>query len=388
MKKIGSLILGGILAFCFGLTVNADSGSQNMYRMYNSNSGEHFYTASINERTQLLNAGWDYEGVGWIAPAKSNVPVYRLYNPNAGDHHYTIDKNEMNHLRSVGWRYEGIGWYSSDQKKVPLYRLYNPNAVAGSHHYTLVTAERSNLIGKGWRNEGISWYALAVPKAGEGLLSEKKVTNMHVRISKAGMPIYASPYLNGVAVTGSSNNYYQLVAMVKFVATTAYGTFYQIAFPDNAVGWINAAAVTNCPDYWMYNTGGNHPSLNQPNLNIEVAYNAKRVYVKSGSKVIYTMLCNHAMPGWTALVGNYTTGIRGLSFGGSLGGARYYLQIWGDYLFHTIPTDGNGNYIASLGERLGVLGNGVSHGCVHLSVADAYWFYTQMPSGVPINLHW
>ncbi len=58
-----------------------------MYRLYNPNSGEHFYTANQKEQKYLVSIGWKVEGKGWDAPDKSEKPVYRLYNPNAGDHH-------------------------------------------------------------------------------------------------------------------------------------------------------------------------------------------------------------------------------------------------------------------------------------------------------------
>lgn len=82
-----------------------------MQRLYNLKSGEHFYTANIQERDVLISKGWKYEGVGWKAPKKSNTPVYRLYNPNAGDHHYTPDQAERSSLIKAGWKDEGIGWY-------------------------------------------------------------------------------------------------------------------------------------------------------------------------------------------------------------------------------------------------------------------------------------
>ena len=82
-----------------------------MYRLYNPNSGEHFYTKDMTEKNHLVSLGWKYEGIGWTAPSYSNTPVYRLYNPNAGEHHYTLDKKEKNNLVKVGWNYEGIGWY-------------------------------------------------------------------------------------------------------------------------------------------------------------------------------------------------------------------------------------------------------------------------------------
>ena len=134
-------------------------GEQKMYRLYNPNSGEHFYTASSDEQKILVSFGWKDEGVGWTAPVKSGTPVYRLYNPNVGDHHYTLSTEERDNLVSVGWNYEGIGWYSDDSKTVPLYRNYNPNAVAGAHNYTTSASERDTLIAAGWTDEGISWYA-------------------------------------------------------------------------------------------------------------------------------------------------------------------------------------------------------------------------------------
>ena len=131
-----------------------------MYRLYNPNSGEHFYTANVHERDYLIPLGWKYEGIGWIAPSNSNTPVFRLYNPNSGDHHYTINKEERDWLISLGWNYEGIGWYSDDAKGVPLYRQYNPNETIGTHNYTTNKDENDWLVSLGWRAEGIGWYGM------------------------------------------------------------------------------------------------------------------------------------------------------------------------------------------------------------------------------------
>ena len=131
-----------------------------MYRLYNPNSGEHFYTAGVGERDSLVSLGWKYEGVGWKAPKTSDTPVYRLYNPNAGDHHYTMSSGERDYLITVGCNYEGIGWYSDDSETVPIYRQYNPNANSGSHNYTVNKSENDWLVGLGWQDEGIGWYGI------------------------------------------------------------------------------------------------------------------------------------------------------------------------------------------------------------------------------------
>lgn len=133
-----------------------------VYRLYNPNSGEHFYTTDYNERIYTEKAGWSYEGIAWKAPlmGESVTPVYRLYNPYVGDHHYTMSADERDILVQVGWVYEGINWYSDDAMGMPLYRLYNPNAIVGAHHYTVNSSERDYLKTVGWSDEGIAWFGM------------------------------------------------------------------------------------------------------------------------------------------------------------------------------------------------------------------------------------
>lgn len=160
MKTYKTLILGATLAstFFIGSAVHADT-TQDMYRLYNPNSGEHFYTANVNEKSNLIRYGWKDEGIGWTAPTSGDA-VYRLYNPNSGDHHYTLSTKERDHLAKVGWKKEGIGWYSDVNKSVPLYRLYNPYAKTASHHYTTNKSEQRSLTNLGWKDEGIGWYGV------------------------------------------------------------------------------------------------------------------------------------------------------------------------------------------------------------------------------------
>ena len=144
----------------YSLSITEVARTQTMYRLYNPNTGEHFYTASAAERDVLSQVGWRYEGIGWVAPA-SGSPIYRLYNPSApgGDHHYTGSEEERDALIWAGWRYEGIGWYSGGS--VPVYRQYNPNAASGTHNYTTSLAENDMLTRAGWIAEGVGWYAIS-----------------------------------------------------------------------------------------------------------------------------------------------------------------------------------------------------------------------------------
>lgn len=163
--KFKKLLLGFITIVgmgAFSHQVSAAEG-QAMYRLYNANNGEHFYTGNRVEKNLLVENGWRYEGRAWKAAA-SGQPIYRLYNKNSGEHHYTTSAVEKNWLVTKGWAYEMIASYSmAKDEGAPVYRLFNPNERrAGSHHYTLNTYERDMLLKAGWRDEGVAFYQKAI----------------------------------------------------------------------------------------------------------------------------------------------------------------------------------------------------------------------------------
>ena len=134
--------------------------SQTIYRLYNPNTGEHFYTASSYEYDSVAKAGWRKEGIGWTAPEKGQA-VYRLYNPNTGEHFYTLSAYEYNSVAKAGWRKEGIAFYSDNEKGTPIYRAFNPNSTGpGSHLFTGSSYEYKNVAKAGWRKEGVAFYGM------------------------------------------------------------------------------------------------------------------------------------------------------------------------------------------------------------------------------------
>ncbi len=136
----------------------AEVKSVPMHRMYDPNSGEHFYSGSELERDFLVEAGWHYEGVGFNFP-EEGAPVHRLYDPVHGEHLYTMDEAEKNKLLDEGWQYEGVAFNSAGNDEVPQYRLNNPNAKRGGYHFTGSDVERDFLISLGWIPQGIGWYS-------------------------------------------------------------------------------------------------------------------------------------------------------------------------------------------------------------------------------------
>ncbi|MBD5424445.1 MAG: glycoside hydrolase family 5 protein, partial [Allobaculum sp.] len=164
MKHFLKQSLAGFMSVAFLLPTSipilaAEVGEVEMHRLYNQATGEHFYTANLEERDTLRAGGWKYEGIGWVAP-ETGDPVYRVYNPGNQDHHYTPSENEKDTLVRLGWSYEGIGWYSDPAQHMAVYREYNPNAKTGNHNYTTSLAEHQALVKLGWNNEDIAWYAL------------------------------------------------------------------------------------------------------------------------------------------------------------------------------------------------------------------------------------
>lgn len=143
------------------LYVVADGSKQeNVYRVYNPNSGEHFYTTSPKEVKGLEKLGWQLESIGWVAPTTGDE-VYRLYNHNTGEHHYTVSAKERDALKAAGWSYEGVAFHSASKNYSPIYREYNKNEKAFNHNYTSVLSENNMLVAVGWKYEGVAFYAVA-----------------------------------------------------------------------------------------------------------------------------------------------------------------------------------------------------------------------------------
>jgi hypothetical protein len=130
----------------------ADAG---LFRAYNPVADYHFFTSSRAEFDNAVGAGYVDETAGRSGirvaenPAPGLAPVYRLYNLQTGRHYYTVNTAERDllvainpppvsgpDLRVTGWRFEKIEGYvrpgAADQT-VEVHRLYNKST--GVHLY-------------------------------------------------------------------------------------------------------------------------------------------------------------------------------------------------------------------------------------------------------------
>lgn len=196
----------------------------------------------------------------------------------------------------------------------------------------------------------------------------------------------------GSTKKGPKSYIYKKMVRVTKIAKTSDGTYYYATLPGSGtgLGWIKANQTYNVQNsYYLYATGGNFPSLNVSNLNIKVSISKQRVYIRSGSKNIYTMLCSTGLPGSPTPTGNFRIQAeKGAWFWGPSGGAAYYRSFHGHgvYLFHTVCTTGPGRIGSYYHPEAMKLGYRASHGCIRLAVADAIWFYNNMPYNTPVSI--
>ena len=96
-------------------------------------------------------------------------------------------------------------------------------------------------------------------------------------------------------------------------------------------------------------------------------------------KLIKTMSCASGASDTPTVRGVFEIASKGEVFRPSSGVmCKYYSQFWGNYLFHSILLDNNGNVIDP------TLGRKASHGCIRLAIEDAKYIYTDMPQGTTV----
>lgn len=218
----------------------------------------------------------------------------------------------------------------------------------------------------------------------------KKVTGY--RIVSKNANVWVKPYYQGVRNRKSkeANKIQKYMVKIKKQATIINGkTYYLVALPGTgkAIGWVGSTSLSSSGQFWRNTTGGRYFNVKRvKKLNIAVSVAKQRVYFRSGKKVIYTMMASTGKISTPTVRGHFKLMSGGKYFWSGNGGAKYWRAFAaGGYYFHSIPTlSANGAYGAIFGNQLG---HRTSHGCIRLSVADAKWFYTNMPNGTPVYVY-
>lgn len=205
----------------------APAASLNVYRFYNNRAGTHFYTASDQERADVIlkqSATYSYEGTAYTLEAGSpsaTQPLHRFYNTVTGTHFYTASDDEkaavLARLSAV-YRYEGTAYNVS---AVPVaggaavYRFRNLRT--GVHFYTASAGERDAVIAQlsgTYALEGTAFYVPLAPPAPvpDAMALEQASADAILAGLKATYP----RFLTGVTVSmGTTPNGYQAVCYYR-----------------------------------------------------------------------------------------------------------------------------------------------------------------------------
>ena len=90
----------------------------NVHRLYNSKSGNHFFTTNDQELLTAQRVGYAYEGVVGrayspsVAASNGFTVIQRFYNGLTGEHFYTSSATEASSLVRLGYSAEGEAWAS------------------------------------------------------------------------------------------------------------------------------------------------------------------------------------------------------------------------------------------------------------------------------------
>ena len=124
-------------------------------------------------------------------------------------------------------------------------------------------------------------------------------------------------------------------------------------------------------------------STSNTNNYILVNLYQQKVYIFYGAvhnwKLINTFSCGSGKSSTPTVTGHFRVGVKGLYFKSSTSVyCKYFSQISGNYLFHSILYDRSGNVLD------GNLGAVESHGCIRLALKSAKYIYDNVPIGSSI----
>lgn len=98
--------------------------------------------------------------------------------------------------------------------------------------------------------------------------------------------------------------------------------------------------------------------------------------------ISYKWSCTVGKPSTPTIKGIFSVGVKYESIGGDDVSVKYATNINGQYYYHSILYDKNGNYVYD--DRLGVA---ISHGCIRLATQNAKWIFENVPNETTIVIH-
>ncbi|MDF2882234.1 MAG: ErfK/YbiS/YcfS/YnhG family [Clostridiaceae bacterium] len=130
--------------------------------------------------------------------------------------------------------------------------------------------------------------------------------------------------------------------------------------------FFNSKSFNSNTDYYIW------VDINNQRVNIFTGYN-------KNWKLIKSVQCASGKESTPTVKGYFVVQGKGSMFRVNKNTiCKYYTQFYGNYLFHSVLLDNNGNI------KVGMLGTRLSHGCVRLSIEDAKYIYDYIPIGTAV----
>ena len=156
---------------------------QVVYRAYNKNDGDHYFTAKKFEYDGLVKLGWNPEGKKFQVVSAETVDkasvdlhpyltaVNSVYNSYTGEH-LLVGTTEAATLEKAGWTWDNdklpVFYTPKAGGEQGLYRAYNPYTRGPAHVYTADTVkELPNVIKAGWLADNNSQPLFFVDKTAD-----------------------------------------------------------------------------------------------------------------------------------------------------------------------------------------------------------------------------
>ena len=152
-----------------GQVLGMNDLTSSVFRFFNTSSGSHFYTSSVDEASHVYATmpGMQYEGVVYDRAMQggNTIDVFRFYNTANNSHFYTASAQEADTIMGTlpEYRFEGVAYQAraaADDDLQGVHRFYNTGAA--THFYTASDAEAQSVINElsdYFQYEGIAFYA-------------------------------------------------------------------------------------------------------------------------------------------------------------------------------------------------------------------------------------
>lgn len=134
---------------------NLPTGAVDVYRLYSSTIGKHYFTSDSREVSAMVNEGWRNEGVRFRACEAGASTVVRLTNENTGSTRLaTYHSALFNEALSDGYTLDKPVTSASTHGNIPVYWRYDP-----VRERSLYTTSKTEGISSGFEDRGVAFSA-------------------------------------------------------------------------------------------------------------------------------------------------------------------------------------------------------------------------------------